>query len=186
MVLEAPVFLEPWQARALAWRLRTSHVAPVAPPAEAGATPKSLLTAAIADGTRNCSTTHDLHRHQAIRSKAQRPLDSRNQRICTDLAPASRGQTPHQYWQHVARKPCTRVLTSAKCLESSPRSHLDSRLEDARQPRSRAAARRIPLLRDPRRRFTTQAIPPANSASPGGARAHGPETKGRAVAGLQC
>lgn len=164
LVLEAPAFLEPWQARALQWRLRMGLMWLLWLLRRRRDFEK-FTTAAIADSTRNCSTTHSLHRQRLVLSKAQRLLDTCcDQRSSIDLAAAPRGQTPHQHRQHVARQSCTRVLTSAKCLESPPWCHIDSRLKDARQPCSRIAARRIPLLRDPRRRRTTQAIPPANTA----------------------
>lgn len=102
-----------------------------------------------------------------------------------ELAAAPRGQQPHQRRQHVAREPCTRVLTSAKCIQSPPRPHIYSCLEAARKPSPRSAARRFPLLRDPWRRLTTKTFPAAIAARPRGTGAHGTEIEGRAMAGVQ-
>jgi ribosomal protein S8 len=54
---------------------------------------EKFTTAAIADRTRNCSTTRNSHRHQSILSNAQRPLDiCCDPRITTDLAAALEGK----------------------------------------------------------------------------------------------
>ena len=134
------------------------------------ATPRNLLTSnpstsirAIAARQPVCIT--QIHSFQSATIALLRIIPRRTPR----LAAAPRGQTPHRHRQHVARKPCARVLTHAKCVQSSPRPDIDSRLEDARQPSPRSPARRFPLLRNPRRRITTEAIPSAIAARPGAA-----------------